>query len=129
LSSPVGRIDFARQLYNLIHRRLEGENGTDTQTKTERLDKVINDHDLKSFHTKNPTNVAGRSTGTGGANKRARTDGGGGAGGRRERAADHEDLRAHGYEVETGVVVDDRGVPWEPVYEVWQPFPTHYAPC
>ena len=43
------------------------------------------------------------------------------------READYAELSAHGYEVETSVIVDYHGVPWEPIYEVATPSYSSYA--
>jgi len=111
-------MDFARHLYNVIHMELEDENGMDTRDEIHQLNKAI-------YTTSIDTD---QSMGTGGSNNRACTDDDDGADGRRDPAAEYAELRAHGYEVESAVIVDYPGDLWEPICGVWQPLPTHHTP-
>jgi hypothetical protein len=63
---------------------------------------------LPSMYTQDPTQKASK--------KRVRTADGDGAGG--GGGVDHAQLRAHGYEVKSDVIVDDDGIEWEPISEV-----------
>ena len=116
MDDPDGRVEFARQLYNLSH--LEVEDNKDTREKTHQLnrDVVSNAYQLKlkSFYSTNGTR--------GTRKKRARTDDVESASGDSgdEDTADCVELRAHGYEVEPQVVVDSHGGTWSPLFKVWQ---------
>ena len=124
MDKPDGRVEFARQLYNLLH--LEVEDNKDTREKTNRLTyevaSIASKFNLKSFYSTN---------GTQGTKKKcARTDdvdSAGGDGGDND-TEDCVELRAHGYEVEPQVVVDSHGGTWSPLFEVWQPMSTYYTP-
>src|ERR1700722_2563898 len=41
-------------------------------------------------------------------------------------AADHAVLKAHGYKVEPDVIVDAKGIAWEPLFKVQPVFSTYY---
>ncbi|KAI9512084.1 hypothetical protein F5148DRAFT_1365582, partial [Russula earlei] len=101
-----GRIEFARQLYNLNY-MLEGANeGKDTETNVDRFKEKILIHSkkfiLKSMFSKGTKKNADKT------DDGAGTGGGRGAGAGSADAADHMEFRAHGYEVEPEVVVDNR---------------------
>jgi len=38
------------------------------------------------------------------------------------------ELRAHGYEVQSQVIVDANGGTWKPLFKVWQPLSACYTP-
>jgi hypothetical protein len=126
LKKPVGRVKFERQLYNLLSFLGEEEEVTMTPMKqlNDRIEDYKGKYGMKSLFTKKPKRTddrdgAGAGAGVGGA--------GAGVGG--ASAADSEDLRAHGYEVKTDVVVDKYGGTFEPFFKVWRLFSSHYTLC
>ncbi|KAI9512458.1 hypothetical protein F5148DRAFT_1373161 [Russula earlei] len=111
-----GRIEFARQLYNL-HYMLEGANeGKDTEANVDRFKEKILKHNekfsLKSMFSKGTKRNADETE------DGASTSGSRGAGAGSADAADHMEFRAHGYEVEPEVVVDNRGNVFEPLVKM-----------
>ena len=122
MGDHIRRVEFARQLYNLLHLEVEEDEDGDTRAAT----KVLNDQILNAKLIAHTTRA-----GTQGTNqKRRRTDvsGGGRGGGGGQGTADSAELRAHGYEVQPQVIVDANGGTWEPLFEVWQPLSTYYTP-
>jgi hypothetical protein len=102
LDTPDGRVEFARLLYNLIYARADQEG--ETARAIIRLNEKVKAGGLKSLNIKTNrkracTNESGDGTGGGGR-------------------GDHAQLRAHGYEVKSDVIVDDQGIEWEPISEV-----------
>ncbi|KAI0245827.1 hypothetical protein BJV78DRAFT_1259993 [Lactifluus subvellereus] len=91
LNTSVGRVEFVRQLYNLLHVS-EGTQGQGTKGKG------------------------------------AHTGGGAGAGAGGAGAADCAELRAHGYEVNPEVIVDDKGIAWEKLFKMPSHILTVYRP-
>ena len=125
MDSPGGRVEFALQLYNLLHLEVEEDEDTNTNAETDGLNRKILSVGLKSFYTKDDAQGPKQQ-------KRARTDdgddtGGSGDGGGQGTASSAE-LRAHGYEVQSQVIVDANGGTMEPLFEVRQPSSTHYTP-
>ena len=107
MNNRDGRVEFARQLHNLLHLGVEDDEARETQAETSLLDyRIQSVEELKSFHTKNDTGSGG----------------GGGQG-----TANSAELGAHGYEVGSQVIVDDGGT-WEPLFKVWRPLSTYYTP-
>jgi hypothetical protein len=111
-------------LHNLLHLEVEEDEETDTKAETHELDqKILSVQNLKSFHTEDDTRGTKR--------KRRRPDGGVGAGesggGGGQGTANSAELRAHGYEVQSQVTVDDKGGTWEPLFQVWQNLSTYYT--
>jgi hypothetical protein len=108
------RVEFTRQLYNLLHLEVEEDEDRDTVSKINKLDKTIRSEGLTSLFTHSTQGTR---------QKRRRTDvGAGGSGGGGGRGTAHgAELRAHGYEVQSQVIVDANGGTWEPLVEVWQP--------
>ncbi|KAI9437875.1 hypothetical protein F5148DRAFT_1021303 [Russula earlei] len=111
-----GRIEFARQLYNLNY-MLEGANeGKDTESNVDRLKEKILKYSkkfpLESMFGKGTKKNADKT------DDGAGTGGGRGAGAGSADAADHMEFRAHGYEVEPEVVVDNRGNVFEPLVKM-----------
>jgi hypothetical protein len=130
LNTSVGRVKLTLQLYNLLY-VLEQDGGEDddyTRTTIERLNKETGDHQkkyrLKSLTTRKGQGSKGKGDRTG-----ADDDASTGAGGAGVSAADSEDLRAHGYEVKSDVMVDAKGGTFEPLFKVWRPFCTYYTLC
>jgi len=123
LNIPVGRVKFERQLYNFLS--VLGEEGEVTMTPIEQLNDKISDYKeqygMKSLMTKKSKRKDGRENDGDGA--------GAGAGVGGASAADSEDLRAHGYEVKSDVMVDNKGGTFEPFFKVWRPFCTYYTLC
>jgi hypothetical protein len=118
---PVGRVRFARQLYNFLS--VLGAEGEVTMTPIQRLNEKITEHankyGMKSLMTKKSKKKKdGQESG-----------GGAGAGVGDASATDSEDLGAHGYEVKSDVIVDNKGGTFEPFFKVWQPFCTYYTLC
>jgi len=126
LNTPVGRVEFARQLYNFLS--VLGEEGEITKTPIQQLKEKITDHQnkygMKSLMTKKSKKKNDGREGDGDGD-------GAGAGASVEgtSAADSEDLRAHGYEVKPDVIVDNKGGTFEPFFKVWRPFCTYYTLC
>ena len=124
MDNPDGRVEFARQFYNILH--LDVEDNKDTREKTNKLsyDVVSNasKFNLKSFYSTYGTQGVKK--------KRACTDDVDDASedGGDEDTAECIELRAHGYEVEPQVVVDSHAGTWLPLFEVWQPSSTYYTP-
>ncbi|KAI0254087.1 hypothetical protein BJV78DRAFT_1280483 [Lactifluus subvellereus] len=108
LNASVGRVEFARQLYNFLHVPGGDKEVKDTRAKIGQFKDKILKHNkefpMKSFYTKDTQGTK---------RKRARTGDGGSAG---AGAADCV-LKAHGYEVKPEVVVDATGVALEPLFK------------
>ena len=127
MSIPVGRVRFARQLYNFLS--VLGAEGEVTTTPIQRLNEKITEHEnkygMKSLMTKKSKKKKddGPESGGGGGG------GGAGAGVGGASATDSEDLGAHGYEVKSDVIVDNKGGTFEPFFKVWQPLCTYYTLC
>ena len=103
MNDPVGRVEFARHLYELLHVKVD----EDTTNATSKLNNMISKcHGMKSFYTHDSQ----------GPNS-ARTGDSDGADGRGGGASDYPELRAHGYEVKPEVIVAG-GVALEPLFEV-----------
>jgi len=97
-------------------------------TPIEQLNDKISDYKeqygMKSLMTKKSKKKKdGRESGGGGGGAGA----GAGVGG--ASATDSEDLGAHGYEVKSDVIVDNKGGTFEPFFKVWRPFCTYYTLC
>jgi serine/threonine protein kinase len=128
LITSVGRVEFVRQLYNLLHTLGEdgGEDDHDMIANIEELNDKTHDHKkrfrLKSFKTRKGQPSKGKGVGTG-----ADDDGSPGAGSGGASAEDSEDLKAHGYEVKSDVIVDGKGGTFEPLIKVRRPFCTYYT--
>ncbi|KAI0245824.1 hypothetical protein BJV78DRAFT_1259964 [Lactifluus subvellereus] len=126
LNTSVGRVKFVHQLYNLLHVSVGGEEAEDTKATIEQLkDKILKQNEespMKSFHTKEGTQ------GQGTKGKGAHTGGGAGAGAGGAGAADCAELRAHGYEVNPEVIVDDKGIAWEKLFKMPSHILTVYRP-
>jgi hypothetical protein len=125
LNTSVGRVEFARQLYNFLRALGEDkeEEGKDTWMKIDQLRRKIWEHD-KLFYMKQyePGKTRENLARTGASDDSSSV---GSAG-----AADCEDLKSHGYQVKSQVtIVDNKGGTMEPLFKVWQPFCTHYMPC
>lgn len=89
--------------------RVEAEECQDTEDATKNLNQTISRQPgLKSLYSHR-------------SRKRTRTDGSDSAntGGRGTEAADHANLRAHGYEVTPEDIVRDDGIVLEPIFKVW----------
>jgi hypothetical protein len=112
LNDSVGRVKFARHLYNLLCVELDQEQEQDVKDAIDKLHRRIKSSRMKSMYTRDMTSATGR--------KRAGTDNGDSAGG--GGGDDRAQLRARGYEVKPEVLVDACGGKWEPRDEVWQPF-------
>jgi len=118
LNDPVGRVEFARQFYNLY--MLGDEEAENTKEKVEQFKDCIllyqEEFGPKSFHTDTDDNDNTQAKG------RQRSSTGGSAGARgiagSVHAADCAELRAHGYEVkmEAEDIVDARGIVYEPLF-------------
>ncbi|KAI0281023.1 kinase-like domain-containing protein [Russula aff. rugulosa BPL654] len=111
LGIPVGRVRFARQLYNFLS--VLGAEGEVTMTPIQRLNEKITEHankyGMKSLMTKKSKKKKdGQESGGGGA----------GAGVGDASATDSEDLGAHGYEVKSDVIVDNKGGTFEPFFKM-----------
>ncbi|KAH9960197.1 kinase-like domain-containing protein [Russula dissimulans] len=119
LNKSIDRIDFVRQLYNLIHMEREDEHCKDTIKKTSELKRAIFVHRLKSFSS--PDMDTDKFTDYEEADQRDRT-------GDDEHAADYAELRAHGYEAEPRVIVDDSGGRREQFYQTPSHIHTVYRP-
>ena|ERR1700722_6378195 len=95
--------------------QVENDHSKATSDYTSKLSDHQAHHPMKSFFTKDAQK-----------RKRARTDGNGdagtGAGG--SGAADDAVLRAHGYQVKPDVILDDKGIAWEPLFTVQLYFST-----
>jgi hypothetical protein len=104
-------------LYNLLHLDVDGDEEISAKAETDKLKDRIKsvEKKLKSLYTMDDTQ----------GTKRRCTDvgGGGRGGGGGQGTANSAELRAHGYEVQSQVIVDDDGT-WEPLLEVWQPLST-----
>jgi len=128
LNIPVGRVGFARQFYNFLS--VLGEEGEVTTTPIQELKEKISDcqskYGMKSLMTKKSKKQDGRENDGDGAGAGAGV-GGAGAGVGGTSAADSEDLRAHGYEVKSDVIVDNKGGTFEPFFKVWRQFCTYYT--
>jgi hypothetical protein len=86
----------------------------------EKITEHENKYGMKSLMTKkSKKKTDGRESGGG--------DGGAGAGVGGASATDSEDLGAHGYEVKSDVIVDNKGGTFEPFFKVWRPFCTYYT--
>jgi len=122
LNDPVRRVEFARQLYNRFHLEVEEDEDRDTAEKTKQLDQRISSEEgLVPLYAKFGTKQKRRRTDDSGS---ASGSGGGGGQGTPHSA----ELRAHGYEVQSQVILDANGGIWEPLFEVWQPLSTYYTP-
>ena len=110
MNEQNGRVAFARQLYNSLHmlNQVENDHSKATSDYTSKLLDHQAHHPMKSFFTKDTQK-----------RKCARTDGNGDAG-----TADDAVLRAHGYEVKPDVILDDKGIAWEPLFTVQLYFST-----
>jgi hypothetical protein len=109
-------------LYNLLHLEVEVDEDRDTRKEAEQLGQCVTAAWMNSLF--------GRGDTQGTKQKRRRMDvsGGGRGGGGGQGTADSAELRAHGYEVQSQVIVDANGGTWEPLFKVWQPLSTYYAP-
>ena len=127
MNAPVGRVRFARNLYNLLHVNVDDEECEDTRNATKELNTaILKQPNMKSFFTEKDDEESNKSDDERHNKKCARTGDGGGAEGRRGGTADdHAELRTHGYEVKQEVTVDAGGVALEPLFEVWQPLSTY----
>jgi len=128
LNTSVGRVEFARQLYNLLRALGEDkeEENKDTWMKINQLRGKIWEHD-KIFYMKpfEPGKTRENPARTDASDDSSTGSSVGSAG-----AADCEDLESHGYQVKLQVtIVDNKGGTMEPLFRVWQPFCTHYMPC
>jgi hypothetical protein len=74
------------------------------------LNEEVEARGLKTMHTQDPKKNASR--------KRARVIGDDDGTGRGGGGGDHAQLRAQGYEVKSDVIVDDKGIEWEPISKV-----------
>ena len=128
MNIPVGRVKFERQLYNFLS--VLEEEGEVTMTPTKQLNDRIDDYKgqygMKSLMTKKSKRKDGRDGASAGAGAGI---GGADAGVGGARAADSEDLGAHGYEVKVDIMVDNNGGTFEPFFKVWRPFCTYYTLC
>ena len=134
MNTSVGRVEFARQLYNLLRALGEDkkEEDKDTWMKINQLRGKISEHD-KIFYMKpfepgktreNPARTSSSDDSSTGASDDSSTGASVGSAG----AADCEDLESHGYQVKLQVtIVDNKGGTMEPLFRVWQPFCTHYV--
>ena len=129
MSISLERVKFTLQLYNLLHAlgQQAGENDEDTRTSITRLNEKTGEHKakyrLKSLRTRKGQGSKGKGVPAGADDDAIIGAGGGGA-----SAADSEDLRRHGYEVES-VIVDSKGAAFEPPIKVWPPFCTYCTLC
>jgi hypothetical protein len=125
LNIPGGRVEFARQLYNFLS--VLGAEGEVTTAPVQRLKEKITDHrskyGMKSLMTNKSKTKDSRESDDESDDDDAST----GAGGGGASAADSEDLRAHGYEVKSDVIVDNKGGTFEPFFKVWRQFCTYYT--
>jgi Protein kinase domain len=121
LDDRVRRAEFARQLYNLLHLEVEEDEDRDTIIKTNQLEQKIRSERLDALFTRDGTQ--------GTKQKRRRTDVGAGEsrGSGGKGTAHCAELRAHGYEVQSQVIVDANGGTWEPLFEVWRPLSAYYT--
>ncbi len=107
-----------------------GAEGEVTTTPIQRLKEKITEHEnkygMKSLMTKKSKKKREIGGGGGGAGADV---GGAGAGVGGASATDSEDLGAHGYEVKSDVIVDNKGGTFEPFFKVWRPFCTYYTLC
>jgi hypothetical protein len=130
LNTPVGRVKFALQLYNFFS--VLGEEGELSTAPIEQLNDMIADYKgqygMKSLLSKKSKREDGRENDGDGAGAGAGV-GGAGAGVGGASAAVSEDLKAHGYEVKSDVMVDNKGGTFEPFLKVWRPFCTYYTLC
>ena len=120
MDDRVRRAEFARQLYNLLHLEVEEDEDRDTIIKTNQLDQKIRSEGLDALFTWDG------SQGT--KQKCRRMDVGAGGSGGGKGTAHGAELRAHGYEVQSQVIVDANGGTWEPLFKVWQPLSACYTP-
>jgi serine/threonine protein kinase len=114
LGDPDGRVEFARQLYNLLHLEVEDKENRDTRAKIDQLKHKI-ELNVKKFNLKSFYHTQGTKK------KCVRTDDVDSAsdGGDDTDTADCAELGAHDYKVEPQVIVDESGGTWEPLFEVW----------
>ena len=112
MNDSVGRVKFARHLYNPLCVELEQER--DAKDAIDKLHCRIRSSRMKSMYTRDVTSATGR--------ERAGTDNGDSAvgGGGDDRAQ----LRARGHEVKPEVLVDACGGEWELLDEVLATFST-----
>ena len=108
-------------MYNLLRLEVEEDEDKDTRKEAEQLDQCVTLSGMNSLY--------GRGDTPGTTQKRRRMDvsGDGRGGGRGQGPADSAELRAHGYEVQSQVIVDADGGTWEPLFGVWQPLSTYYT--
>jgi hypothetical protein len=92
-------------LYNILHLEVENDEDGDTRNETKALNDQIAKAELIPLFS-----------------------GGGRGGGGGQGPADSAELRAHGYEVQSQVIVDANGGTWEPLFKVWRPLSTYYSP-
>ncbi|KAI0291834.1 hypothetical protein BC826DRAFT_464934 [Russula brevipes] len=104
LNVPSHRVEFARILYNLLGEDISEEQNKDMKHVMAQLKKEVEARGLKSMHTEDPKNNNSMD------NDDDAGRGGGGGG--------HAQLGAHGYEVKSDVIVDDKGIEWELMSEV-----------
>jgi len=116
LKTPVGRVEFARQIYNLLHTPTE-EAVEDTAIKVGQLQEKVLNHKrtfgMKSFYTKG----AGQDT----SRKRPRTGNGAGADGGAGAVAGGAycaELSTRGYEVQPEAIVNASGITFESLVKV-----------
>ncbi|KAH9981683.1 kinase-like domain-containing protein [Russula compacta] len=112
LNESVGRVEFARQLYNFLYMQAghSEEEYKDTTEKIEQLRDEILEYRLhfatRSFNPKDIQESSGESARTRDSGSADPPDPG-----------DCAELRAHGYEVKPEVIVDDSGGRWEPLFK------------
>src|SRR5712691_2956232 len=101
-------------------KRDKKDEGKDTRMRREirQLINTISQHE-KVFGLKSFTTGVAR-----GSKTRTGDGDGASASGGDASAAESAELKAHGYEVKPEVIVDSSGVILEPLFKVWQLFPT-----
>ena len=105
MNDPVGRIDFVRQLYNLLCVELDREQEQDTQSAILELNRRIENHPMKSMYTED-----GNRAGEGGGDGRAQ-------------------LLAHGYEVQPELVAETLRWQMGPTFQGPSNLFSAYLPC
>ncbi|KZT07816.1 kinase-like protein [Laetiporus sulphureus 93-53] len=148
LTTPIGRVDFARQLYNHLH-VLESslEEDEDTEKKTRELRTTIKTqarkYSIESVTRELRTTIKSQarkssieSVHTRGTKRKHEPDNGSSnVASRRRRlgdganpAAAAAELRAHGYEIKPEVIFDTSGVALEPLFKMPSHILTVYRP-
>ena len=113
LNDPAGRIEFVRQLYNLLCVESDATQAEDTQAAVSELNGKIRRLPMKSMYTKVDKS---------GKKRRRREDDDNHTGTGEDDGGDHAQLRTHGYEVKPNVVMDASGGEWGPLFKVLATF-------